>query len=104
MYFIVYEHRKGTDEPVNDLGGLVSGITEWLGYLQQLQKKGTVVSHWGFHGQHGSMTVYDVASGEELTEILKKNPMDEKWVTREIYPACTLEQELEYVFKYMTGV
>jgi len=104
MNFLVYERRKGSDEPIEDLGQLVSGITEWLGYLQQLEKKGTVVCHWGFHGQHGSITVYDVKSSDELKEILDKNPMDEKWVTREIFQVCSLSQELENVFKYMTGV
>lgn len=104
MNFLVYERRKGTDEPIDDLGSLVSELTEWLGYLQQLMKKGTVVCHWALHGQHGGVTVYDVTSGEELHEILKKNPMDERWVHREIYQVCSIEQELEYVFKYMTGV
>jgi len=104
MYFLVYERRKGNDEPINDLGGLMNGLTEWLTYLQQLKKKGTLVQHWGFHGHHGSVSIYDVASGHELEEILRKNPMDERWVQRDIYQACTLDQELENVFKYMTGV
>jgi muconolactone delta-isomerase len=104
MYFLVYERRKGSDEEINDLGGLVSGITEWLGHLQQMMKRGKVVHHWGFRGQHGSVTIYDVASGEELQEILHKNPMDEKWVHREIYPVCTLEQEINNVSNYMTGI
>jgi len=104
MNFLVYERRKGTDEKIDDLGALVNGITEWLGYLKQLNKQGKVVCHWAFHGGHGGITVYDVASGEELQEILKKNPMDESWVTREIHPVCTIEQAMENVFKYMTGV
>ena len=79
-------------------------IATGAAFAQQLEKKGTVVCHWGFHGQHGSITVFDVKSGDELKEILKKNPMDEKWVNREIFQVCSLSQELENVFKYMTGV
>ena len=104
MNFLVYERRKGTDEPIDDLGSLVTGLTEWLGYLQQLQKTGKVVCHWAFHGHHGSVTVFDVDSGDELQTILKKNPMDEQWIEREIYQVETIEKAMDNVFRYMSGV
>ena len=104
MNFLVYDRRKGADEPVDDLGSLVTGITDWLGCLKDMQKTGKVVCHWAFHNHHGSITVFDVASGEELKEILKKNPMDERWITREIYQVETLDKEMDNVFRYMSGV
>ncbi len=104
MYFLVFERRKGQDEPIADIGGMINSITDWLCHLRELEKQGKVVHHWAFRAQHGSVTVFDVASGEELKEILAKSPLEEKWVHREIHPVCNLEEEINNFSKYMTGI
>jgi len=104
MHFLVLEQRKGQDEPIDDLGGMLNSITDWLGRLRDLKKKGKVIHHWAFRAQHGSVTIFDVASGEELQKILSECPLDEQWVHREIHPVCDLEEEIDHLSKYMTGI
>ena len=104
MYFLVFERRKGQDEPVNDLGGMITAMSEWQTYLKELMKKGTVAHHWAFRAQHGSVTVYDVDSGEQLKALLEKCPIPEAFVHREIHQVCSLDEAINNLAKYMTGI
>jgi muconolactone delta-isomerase len=104
MYFLVFERRKGQDEPINDLGGMIAAMSEWLAYLKELMKKGMVAHHWAFRAQHGSVTVYDVASGDQLKTILEKCPIPERFVHREVHQVCDLDEAISNLAKYMTGI
>ena len=104
MYFLVFERRKGQDESVDDLGAMITAMSEWLAYLKELSRKGTVVHHWAFRAQHGSVTVFDVTSGEHLKEIMAKSPFPEHFVHREIHQVCSLDEAMNNLAKYMAGI
>ncbi|MFG2041493.1 muconolactone Delta-isomerase family protein [Dactylosporangium sp. NPDC048998] len=50
-------------------------LPEGFGYIQGLIDKGIIKHSWIVVGQSGGLNIYDVASHEELTDVLYGNPL-----------------------------
>lgn len=96
MQFLVIE-KSPTDVPTDEASyrQVPAILRATKDYANELSKRGKLKAVWGFSDVPGAAYVVDVASPEELTQILTAAPTSMLPHTREVHPISPLASSID---------